>query len=477
MQNIVNLIGKFFVLVFIGILIVGLVFWGIGDVIKGQGNQIVAEIGNQTITSYDIERQVSSQKNRLMNSGLKDFNEEFEEFLKKTALTQLINTKLLENELSNLGIEFENSFIIKKDFSNEGKFDEEALQAQIAGVGNEDLFIKEYVRDRKLDIIESSLTSITPLDNEYAKLFYKFEKQNRDVIIYSFDKSAIPSIETPDNKALEEFYNTNKENYRQPEFRNISYILLDKNSINIPPKDKKIEDILYEKANALLDKLAEGASFEEAATELNLKISAINFINNEGKDKNNNNITLPEIEGFLPTIFALAEGEASELLETKDGSTYAIIKINQIIESDIEPLNKVKDLVIADYNKNMLASKLYQKAKKLKADIEKSVISEDSLKNIIGVSINKKSGINRQETKIANPFLNLIFSTPVNKFSEIYVDGKNVKFAKVTKINYPEKIDEMELFNVKSYLQDQISQEIMMQYIASLAGKYKIKQN
>ncbi|MDX1949661.1 MAG: SurA N-terminal domain-containing protein [Rickettsiales bacterium] len=477
MQNIVNLVGKFFVLVFIGILIVGLVFWGIGDVMKGQGNTIVAQVGNLPITNYDVERQVNMQKQRLQNSGMREISPEFEKIIKKNSLTQIINTKLLEAELTNLGIELDESFVIKKDFTQDGKLDEEALQAQISASGSEETFLKDYIRDKKLEILESSFASIIPVDDEYAKLFYKFEKQKRNITIYSFDKSSVPSLKTPSDAELNDFYETQKENYRLPEYRKISYILLDKKSISIPPKNKSVEDILYEKSNNLLDKLAEGASFEEAAAELNLKISKISAIDNEGKNQAGEIINLPELDGFLPNIFALNEGETSDLLEAKDGSSYAIIKLDEISESKIQPLIQVKNFVLADYNKNMLGKAVYQKAKQLKTEVEKGTKTEEFLKNIMGVSISKMDKLDRRNQKINQQFLNLIFSVKKGGFSEIYVDENKVLFAKINEINYPEKIDEMEIFNVKSFLQDQISQEIMMQYVTYLASKYKVQSN
>ncbi len=346
MHNLVNLIGKFFVGVFLCILVAGLMMWGIGDVIKGNGNNTVAKVGNAVVTDAEVQNVVNSQKRVLMARGIQDINPQFEQFLHQAALRQLINTKLFENELSNLGIEFDPDFIIKKDFIQDGKVNEEFLKSQINASGGEEAFIQDMLREKKMQVLESSLTSIIPTNDTYLKNIYNYTNQKRNITLVKFNSGFVKGAGTPGNEELTSYFEKNKEKYKDPEYRSASYIMLDESSVK-KAGDKPVEEVLYDAANDLLDKLAEGASLEDSAKELGVEVKTVNLVDAEGRAKSGNS-EIPKINDFIKTLFSLEEGEASDLLESPDGKAYAVVKLDSVISPRIKALDEVRGLVIED---------------------------------------------------------------------------------------------------------------------------------
>ncbi len=473
MTKFVNVLGKFFVVIFLGILILGLVMWGIGDVLKNKGRTSVAEIGNTTINADEIDQIVAQQKRQFtMGNPGGEFSPEIENYLRQSALRQIVNTKLLENELHNLGIEFEAEHIINKDYTDAktGEVDEEALQRDIAGYGGEDAFVNELVKNKKLDALESSMTSIVPLLDSYAKKIYSHNNQTRDIKLIKFNSNFIDSNASLKDSDILSFYNDRKGEYISPEYRSVNYILVDKSSLKNPSDD--IAEAVYETANDLLDKLAEGASLADSAKELNLNIQRIESIDANGKDRSGNFVKLPELANFQSMIFSSNQDEISDLLESQDGLSYGVIVVDNIMPERVKSLDEVRGKVSEDLRDYNAMNMLFEKVNKIKAALSSGKTSLSSLVGQNGVEISDVPNLDKDSKKLPAQFIKLVFDA--KNFSETFPDGNNIIMAKVEKINEPEAIDEIKLLDVRSGIQDQISQEIMMQYVGYLATKYKV---
>lgn len=476
-MQIVNLIGKFFVGVFLCILVLGLVMWGIGDVIKGNGNNTVAKVGNSVVTDAEVQNLVNSQKRILMSRGIQDINADFEAFLRQAALRQLINTKLFENELSNLGIEFDPDFIIKKDFTQDGKVNEEFLKSQINAGGGEEAFIREMLSEKKMQALESSLTSIIPTNDNYLKKIYEHAKQKRNITLVTFNNSLIQRAGAPGNEELNSYFEKNKDKYKDPEYRSVSYIVLDEKSVKKTDK-KPMEEILYDAANDLLDKLAEGASLEDTAKELNLEVRKITAINKSGGTKSGN-VNLPAIDNFVETVFSLNEGEVSDLLESNDGKIYVVAKVDAVISPRNKALDEVRGVVSEDMIKEITTQKLYMEANQIRESLSNKTSSFEAISGKSGIKITKLNNIERDDKNFSPDFtnldfVNLFFNKKEGEFTDIFVEGDQIFLARIDKITLPEAPDELELLDTKSKVQDEISEEIMTQYLSYLATKYSI---
>jgi peptidyl-prolyl cis-trans isomerase D len=106
-------------------------------------------------------------------------------------------------------------------------------------------------------------------------------------------------------------------------------------------------DALYKLANTLDDTLGGGASLEEAARQLNVKLTRYAALDQQGGGLDGKLVEgLPAGDKFLPTLFETDQGEDSQLTETGDGE-YFVLRVESITPSAVRPLDSVRAQVAA----------------------------------------------------------------------------------------------------------------------------------
>lgn len=105
---------------------------------------------------------------------------------------------------------------------------------------------------------------------------------------------------------------------------------------------RRAADTLYDFANRLDDKFAGGATIEEAAGDLSLRLTRVDAVDRDGRDTAGNLLgDLPVGGDFLATAFITPTGEISLLGEAEDGSEY-VLRVDGVIESALRPLDNVR---------------------------------------------------------------------------------------------------------------------------------------
>ncbi len=139
-------------------------------------------------------------------------------------------------------------------------------------------------------------------------------------------------------KEVKEYYEKNKENYKEPEARHIRHILIYLSR----DADNATEEKAFKKANEIREKLLKGANFEELAKM---------YSDDTGSKEKGGDLgiirkgqTIPEFE---KEIFKLKIGEISTPIKSPYG--YHIVKVEEIIPEKFPSFDEVKNLVEEDY--------------------------------------------------------------------------------------------------------------------------------
>jgi peptidyl-prolyl cis-trans isomerase D len=108
---------------------------------------------------------------------------------------------------------------------------------------------------------------------------------------------------------------------------------------------KKAIDSLYELSNKLEDYLGGGATVEEAARQLNLKVLKIAAVDRNGMGPGGSPIKTLPAGVFLGIAFATDEGSESPLSETgEDG--YFVLRVDGVTAPALRPLDSIKPEVV-----------------------------------------------------------------------------------------------------------------------------------
>lgn len=334
-----------------------LILVGISNLLSDNDQeQHVARIGKEIIS-------LNEYKSLYQNYSSATSSSETQKKLKYDLLNALIEQKLLLNLTSELDLEIGEESIkdhIKntKYFQNDtGEFDKNKFNEMLNSLH---ITEEEYVL--KLKRILPAIMLMTSLfkDNypitygeKVDEQIYKHRYQTRVVDIIKITKDAVTSTSKPDNQTLLNFYEKNKSNFYYPEYRTAQYISIgpkyfeDQVKISGEEVDNIIEQRALKDQRDVLNLVFSTKEEAEKAKKMliedkrNFEQVALEFGKTGLEDMRINNIT----KDFLPknmqdTIFALKEGEVSEILASSFG--WHIIKIESIHQISHEDLVKLK---------------------------------------------------------------------------------------------------------------------------------------
>ncbi|MBT7943765.1 MAG: hypothetical protein HN719_10460, partial [Alphaproteobacteria bacterium] len=160
---------------------------------------------------------------------------------------------------------------------------------------------------------------------------------------------------------------------------------------------EKAVDGLYELANKLEDSLGGGATLEEAAGQMNLKVQKIAAVDKTGKNPAGTLIKALPAGDFLGISFATDEGSESPLTETgTDG--YFLLRVDGITAPVLKPLKTVNAEVVQAWKDKKRAQKS-QAAAKVVVDRVNAGVTLAAIAAETGLKIKTSAKLLRQPEK------------------------------------------------------------------------------
>lgn len=245
----------------------------------------------------------------------------------------------------------------------DGRFDRNQFDFVLRQIG---MRPEDYLKNReqaavRQQIIEAVSDGMTAPD-AFLRAVSLYQGEDRTVDYIVLSRSLVEPIEEPAQDVLEAYFEENKADYAAPEYRRISYVKLEPADIADPaaiqaeeveryyednatrftsPEQRKIEQLVFadaEAAQAALDKIRGGATFEEIVAE-------------EGKTMgdvvlgtfNNDDVADPAI---AEAAFALAEGEVSDVVDGAFGSL--LVRVPEVQPAKVQPLAEVEQQIRSD---------------------------------------------------------------------------------------------------------------------------------
>ncbi|WP_169545566.1 peptidylprolyl isomerase [Sneathiella aquimaris] len=105
---------------------------------------------------------------------------------------------------------------------------------------------------------------------------------------------------------------------------------------------RKAASVVFEKATALEDEFAGGASIAEAAESAGIKLNVTDWISQDGKNQAGQPVpNLPSAPAFLSTAFSKQVGDETDISEATNG-TYFAVDVVEIKAAALRPLAEVK---------------------------------------------------------------------------------------------------------------------------------------
>jgi len=458
-----------FAKIFLFIVAIPFVFWGMGDLFSTGNKNTIAKIDNEKFSTQEFVYFVNNRniQNRTLDDSLVD-----------NLLSSFIGEKLMDKEINNFNIKLSDSSlseIIKnqKIFKKENEFSRTAyekflVEKSIDAVTFENNLSIQEKQKQLFSFIGGGVVS----PNFLINLAYNKINQKRNVELINLNDVFIEELKFTNNE-IESYYDHNKENYKDT-FKKIKFIRL--NSMNLTGNDE-YSDLFFKKIDEIDDLIVSGKTIEYILQKYNLKLPKIISVNESGNNKNSKKIK-DFSENLIKNSFSIKKNEPTILLEDK--GEYFILELldTEIIEKGIDD-QIVKNKIITNLKKD--------KKRKLISDLMSKINNNSFNKNDFDKLSSQKNLIiknikfeNQNDDKILKKELvSQIYSYPEKKVIVIVDIGLSENF-----LVYINKIDNVSINknaeNYDKYLNlsnVKITNDMYNTYDYWLKNKYKIDIN
>ncbi|GMR04480.1 MAG: peptidylprolyl isomerase [Thermodesulfobacteriota bacterium] len=410
-----------YILFIFGIIILVFVFWGIGPMRDSGNGNSVATVDGQSIEIKDylkIRRQMENYYRNLLKG---QYTPEMEKRIgiKRRAVTILIDRALAVKEAKKTGIkvskkEVQDVIASMPAFQKDGVFDRETYFRSLKAERMQPAEFEKAVEDDLItEKVRARVTKdITVSDEEVTKAFLT-EHRRINLKYVAMDAARFEdAVKVSDEEArnylkehssdfiepakikvfyvhagygdfmkgvrvtdadIKEYYEKNKERFLNPGEVRASHILVRPDMENPDREAAKAE--ARKKAEALLQRLREGADFKEMAKK---------YSQDPGSGKKGGDLGwFPRgvmVKTFEDAAFSLKKGELSPIVETVFG--FHIIRVEDKKEPTLKPLKEVTPSIIKAIKTDRARERAYSAIKALQKPFEEAKDIE-GLKKIV----------------------------------------------------------------------------------------------
>jgi len=330
--------SSIFAKVFLFIVAIPFIFWGMGDVFRSGNQNTIVKIDNEKISTKDFAEYLNYYT---------DPNEELNEILLKNKLSNFISEKLLEKEIKNLKIILSKNSLSKiikneKIFQKDGKFSRTDYEKFLITNGLTAVTFERNMlnQSKKKQIIDFVSGGVLPSQFSVEYIYDKIN-QKINIKIVNVENLIDKKINFTQDQILD-YYKKNKKNYIYV-YKTINFMEI--NPLNLTGNEE-FDDLFFDKIDRIDDFIAEGKDLNFILKKFNLgspiKITSDKFgKNKEGKFiKNFPNKLIEKI--FLQSD----SGQTILIVHENKYFVFEILK-NENIQKKINDLN-VKKAVLND---------------------------------------------------------------------------------------------------------------------------------
>ena len=369
--------------------------------LRGFSPSTVASVGGAKISAQDYrvayDRAIQQYQRRLRRPFT---NEEARQIgLDRSVLQQLLSEAAVDDEAHKLGLDISDDALREVITSNpsfhdkSGAFDPALLASALRDMDmNERGFVSELRKQVLRQFIVAALATGITAPKAEVTAEADYQGQTRSADYFLLPASAAGDIPAASEDALKAFFNDRKSSYRAPEYRAMTVLALEPDTIANPaevtdadaeaayeklagkdpkfgaPEKRDLQQILFPNeadAAAAEAKLKAGASFDDLVKDRGLKAEDTD-IGETTKDA-----MLDKAEANA--VFALPQGGVSGVLKSQFGPV--IVRVKGITPSTVKPYAEVADEV----KRQVSASRAGDKIQALHDKIEDARVSGKSL--------------------------------------------------------------------------------------------------
>ena len=231
--------------VIFGILCVAFGLWGINFYVRSGGKVVVAQVNGQDVTLEDFNRFFQIFRLQLQAMGQHNINELDQDVLKKEALEELVNEKLIHQVAASANLRIADGQVAAviqhaQQFQQDGHFSTELYRNQLRNMGLSENAYEDRIRQNMImQQLQQGIMDTALATNAEVDRVDRLKTQTRDLAYTIVEAAPFKPDIKPTDAEVQAFYKKNSERYMAPERVKVSYLEL---SAEILAKDVKVTD-------------------------------------------------------------------------------------------------------------------------------------------------------------------------------------------------------------------------------------------
>ena len=448
--------------IFLFIVAVPFVFWGMGDVFTSGNTNSLAKINNENISTEEFIDHINK-----LNINQNIIKERIDDNILEEVLGRLISNKLIEFEIKEANLVLSDKILAEKIKTNSNFIDESLNFSRTKYekfLLTNNLTAFEFEKNFRENEFQEELFNylgggIKP-PNFFINNVYKQETKKINVEFINLE-NIYTKKEDIKNEEIQIYINENKEKLKK-DFIDFSYS-------KVTPKDiiglDEFNNEFFNKIDEIETNLLNKTSFDDVIESYNLKkVSKKDFTPHS------------ESETIETKIYNLRNNENSGILD--ENNFFVIYKIRNIVNklpnlNDATFKKQIKQFIFNknkfDFNKKILRK--INDNEFLDIDFKKLASNKVKIEKIL---INSKNDIK----KFSSDSLEVIYSLPVNSFVLVADNEKNIYLVKILNHKIDKILKDDGLKNIyTTEARNLIKNKIFQSYDVYLNSKYTIKIN
>lgn len=228
-----KVVGNIFAKIIIAFVVLTFVLFGVSDFLLSGSGSWAAKVGGSTISVGEFTKSLRESRDALMRISKDPKAAQYANSVqfKSDVLGRLVNQKMVEKMSDEFDFTVSRELILQDIAKNEmfknkeGKFDYERLKEFLANNGFDD---KEYIsmvsNEIAANVIAQTLTMVSPHHDNTITEIAKYQQEERFADVVTLSVRDIKSVKSPSDEETEEYFSKNKDQYKMPEFRTVSYV-------------------------------------------------------------------------------------------------------------------------------------------------------------------------------------------------------------------------------------------------------------
>ena len=356
--------GSWVAKIFLAVVALSFVAWGVGDVFRGNSATTVADVGDAEISYDQLYLAYSNETRNMAQSGIAvEPGSELAGVLAEVVLNELVDQALYDQEANAYGITIGKETIAAAIAANpafqdqSGKFSAQIFPIALANIGmSEQQYVASLVRQLTGAQLTDSIMAAPPLPETLTNSLYSFRNEKRTAEIVVVPNDLLADVTEPSETDLVTYFDDHAADYRAPDYRSADYLTIYPEDLAgdmvvteeelqeaydgtagrwVTPETRALQQIVFENENQALaahDRLVNGDDFLDVAADAGRNADTVN-IGNFSRDE-----MLAEL---ADQVFALDEGAFSEPIRSPFGG-WLIFRVTAVTPGETKSLEEAR---------------------------------------------------------------------------------------------------------------------------------------